>query len=279
MKPANFQFARAASLGEAATILRAANGNGKAVAGGQSLGPMLNLRLVQPSVLVDITGIPELTQVDADADAVVVGACVTTADIEDGRLRIEELPILATVAGGVAYRAVRNRGTIGGSICHADPAGDWLPVLAALGAECVVADGRQARRVPTERFVTGAFEVALEPGELLQGIRIPRPSRNARCGYYKICRKAGEFALASAAVLLDAGRGRFRAVMGATEGRPIVIDDARALFGGMPQAGRPPRLDETAALDLLRPAGIAAPAKQRLHLTALARAAAQAITP
>src|SRR5215469_13250651 len=98
-----------------------------AVAGGQSLGPMLNLRLVQPSILVDITAIPELTHIDEDADGVIVGACVTTSDIEDGRVRVEELPILASVAGGVAYRAVRNRGTIGGSICHADPAGDWLP--------------------------------------------------------------------------------------------------------------------------------------------------------
>ena len=127
MKPTNFEFARATGLAEAATILRQAAGSARAVAGGQSLGPMLNLRLVQPSILVDITAIPELTHIEEDAGGVTVGACVTTSDIEDGRVRMEELPILATVAGGVAYRAVRNRGTIGGSICHADPAGDWLP--------------------------------------------------------------------------------------------------------------------------------------------------------
>src|SRR5262249_43585805 len=136
MKPSNFEFARATSLAEAATILRQAAGSARVVAGGQSLGPMLNLRLVQPSILVDITAIPELTHIDEDADGVIVGACVTTSDIEDGRVRVEELPILASVAGGVAYRAVRNRGTIGGSICHADPAGDWLPTLCALAAEC-----------------------------------------------------------------------------------------------------------------------------------------------
>ena len=277
MKPAKFEFARAGSLAEACVALRAANDDGKAIAGGQSLGPMLNLRLVQPRLLIDITGIPELTQIDADGDAVVVGACVTTADIEDGRVCLEDFPILATVAAGVAYRAVRNRGTIGGSLCHADPAGDWLPVLAALGAECIVADGRQARRVPVEQFMAGAFEVTLEPGELLQAIRIPRPARAALYGYYKVCRKAGEFALASAAVSLDAGRGRFRAVMGATDGRPIVIDDAGGLFGGIPQAARALRLDETAVLELLRRAGITAPARQRLHMTALARAAAQAV--
>ena len=275
MKPAHFEFARATGLGEAATILRQASGNAKVIAGGQSLGPMLNLRLVRPNVLVDITAIPELTRIEEDADGVSIGACVTTSDVEDGRVRVDGLPILATVAAGVAYRAVRNRGTVGGSICHADPAGDWLPVLCALAAECIVADGSQRRRVPVEKFVTGAFEVRLEPGELLQAIRIPRPSRTARCGYYKVCRKAGEFALASGAVLLDVERGRFRAVIGATQGRPIVVDDARPLLGGIPQPGAAIRLDERATRELLQ--GAVLPAKSRLHMTALARAATQAM--
>jgi aerobic carbon-monoxide dehydrogenase medium subunit len=275
MKPAHFEFVRARSLGEAATILRQASGSAKVIAGGQSLGPMLNLRLVRPSILVDITPIPELTRVEEDADGLIIGACITTSDIEDGRVRGDGLPILATVAAGIAYRAVRNRGTIGGSICHADPAGDWLPVLCALAAECLVTDGKQARRVPVEQFVAGAFEVALEPGELLEAIRIPCLSRTARCGYYKVCRKAGEFALASGAVLLDHERERFRAVIGATQGRPIVVDDARRLFGGVPQQGTPIRLDERATNELLPGDGL--PANARLHVTALARAAAQAM--
>jgi carbon-monoxide dehydrogenase medium subunit len=276
MKPAHFEFARAASLGEAAAMLREANGGAKAVAGGQSLGPMLNLRLVQPSVLVDITAIPELTRVEEDPEGITIGACVTTSDIEDGRVRMEELPILSTIAAGVAYRAVRNRGTIGGSICHADPAGDWLPALCAVGAECIVADGRHVRRVPVEQFVAGAFEVTLQQGELLQAIRIPRPSGTARCGYYKVCRKAGEFALASCAVLLDRERDRFRAVIGATQGRPIVVADARTIFDGIPGPGSAVRLDETAATGLLRRAGLTASTTIRLHLTALTRAAVQA---
>ena len=235
---------------------------------------MLNLRLVRPSVLLDITGIPELTHVEEDADGVIIGACVTTSDIEDRRARVDGLPILASVAAGIAYRAVRNRGTVGGSLCHADPAGDWLPVLCALAAECVVTDGSRARRVPVERFVTGAFEVMLEPAELLQGIRIPRPSRAARCAYYKVCRKVGEFALASAAVLFDGERDRFRAVIGATQGRPIVVEDARSILRGVAQPG-PVELDATAAGALLRRAQL--PANARLYATALARAAAQAM--
>jgi carbon-monoxide dehydrogenase medium subunit len=276
MKPANFAFVRAGSLGEAAQILLQSDGSAKAIAGGQSLGPMLNLRLVRPSILVDITAIPELTRIEEDADGVTVGACVTTSDIEDGRVRIAELSVLATVAAGIAYRAVRNRGTIGGSICHADPAGDWLPALFALDAECIVADDRHARRVPLDEFVTGAFEVTLQPGELLQAIRIPRPSRTARYGYYKVCRKAGEFALASGAVFVDPDRDRFRAVIGAIQGRPIVIDDARAIFGGIPQPTDAIRLNDGAAAELLRHAGVTRSATLRLHITALTRAAVQA---
>lgn len=275
MKPARFEFVRARSLGEVATILRQASGSAKVIAGGQSLGPMLNLRLARPSVLVDITAIPELTRIEEDADGLVIGACITTSDIEDGRVRVDGLPILATVAAGIAYRAVRNRGTIGGSICHADPAGDWSPVLCALKAECIVTDGHQARRVPLEQFVAGAFEVTLEAAELLQAIRIPLPSRNARCAYYKVCRKAGEFALASGAVVLDREREHFRAVIGATQGRPIVIDDARRLLGAVPQPGTPARLHEGATNELLQGAGL--PLNGRLHATALARAAAQAM--
>jgi carbon-monoxide dehydrogenase medium subunit len=275
VKPAKFEFARAGSLGEAATILRQAAGSAKVIAGGQSLGPMLNLRLVRPSVLLDITAIPELTRIEQDADGVIIGACVTTADLEDGRARVDGLPILATVAAGVAYRAVRNRGTVGGSLCHADPAGDWLPVLCALAAECVVTDGSHARRVPVERFVTGAFEVMLKPAELLQAIRIPHPSRAARCAYYKVSRKAGEFALASAAVLFDRERDRFRAVIGATQGRPIVVEDARSILRGVSQPGTAVELDATAAGALLRRAQLSANA--RVYTTALARAAAQAM--
>ena len=275
MKPAHFEFVRARSLGEVATILRQASGSAKVIAGGQSLGPMLNLRLVRPSILVDITPIPELTRIEEDADGLIIGACITTSDIEDGRVRVDGLPILATVAAGIAYRAVRNRGTIGGSICHADPAGDWSPVLCVLGAECIVTDGHQARRVPLEQFVAGAFEVRLEAAELLQAIRIPRPSRSARCAYYKVCRKAGEFALASGAVVLDREREHFRAVIGATQGRPIVIDDARRLLGAVPQPGTPARLHEGATNELLQGAGL--PLNGRLHATALARAAAQAM--
>jgi carbon-monoxide dehydrogenase medium subunit len=275
VKAVKFAYERPRHLADAISVLADQSLQTKVLAGGQSLGPMLNMRLVKPELVVDITALTELKRAERQADWLVLGACVTHADIEDGRVPDVTNGAMRAVAAGIAYRAVRNRGTIGGSICHADPAGDWLPTLCALAAECIVTDGRRARRVPIDQFVTGAFEVMLEPGELLQAIRIPRPSRTARCGYYKVCRKAGEFALASGAVLLDRERERFRAVIGATEGRPVIVDDARTILGGIPRPGADVRLDESAANELLQHAGLTAPA--RLHITALARAAAQAM--
>ena len=145
MKPAAFDFIRVGSLAEASRNLQEAGGAARLVAGGQSLGPMLNFRLARPRLLIDITGIPELTQVSATDDAVTVGACITTANIEDGRIPGRGLEPLAAVAATIAYRAVRNRGTIGGSFCHADPAADWVATLCALGAECLISgvDGKR----------------------------------------------------------------------------------------------------------------------------------------
>jgi carbon-monoxide dehydrogenase medium subunit len=272
MKPAAFDFVRAASLADAVRLLDEAAGAARLVAGGQSLGPMLNLRLSQPSLLIDIAGIAELTRIEASDDAVTVGACVTTANIEDRRLPGPGLEIMAKVAGEIAYRAVRNRGTIGGSLCHADPAADWITLLCALGAECLIAGAGGRRRMPVAAFVTGPYENALASGEMLEAIRIPRLSDANCCGYYKVCRKAGEFALAIAAAVADKERGQFRAVIGATSGKPIVVADARAL---MREGGS---LDETATGRVLDEAGISDRIDRRQKLAALRRAYAQTVT-
>jgi carbon-monoxide dehydrogenase medium subunit len=277
MKPVAFEIARPASLAQAVDLLATSNETAKVIAGGQSLGPMLNLRLAQPSLLVDITGIAELTRIERGDDQITLGACVTTADIEDGRIAVQGLPMLARVAGRIAYRAVRNRGTIGGSLCHADPAGDWMTAMAALGADAVLSDGTRRRAVPVARLMRGAFETVVGATEILESIRIPRPSARARWGYYKVCRKAGEFALAIGAVYCDPERGAFRAVMGATSSAPVVVEDATEIFGGARMLEQTARLDEAAAARLLARAGREpAAVRRRLHLTALARAAGEA---
>jgi aerobic carbon-monoxide dehydrogenase medium subunit len=261
MKPAPFELARPANLAEAATALAQHAGGARLLAGGQSLGPMLNLRLVRPAMLVAIAHLPELAAVAEDADAATIGAAVTHAAIADGRAPDIGGGILARIAEGIAYRAVRNLGTIGGSLCHADPAADWLCTLTALNASVAIWSEGGGRAIPLAQFVTGAFRTALVPGEIVQAVRVPQPSPQARWGYYKACRKPGEFAHAMAAVLDDPGRGVRRAVIGAVGGPPVVLEG-----DGVTPA---------AAEDALRDAGLDAIAR-RMQAVALKRALAEA---
>ena len=253
-------------------MLVEADGAARLVAGAQSLGPILNLRLARPALLIDITGIPELTRIEDAAESVTLGACITTANIEDGRVPGRGLAALPAVAAHIAYRAVRNRGTIGGSLCHADPAADWVAALCALGAECIITGPDGKRTLPAEQFVTGPYETALVGGELLEAIKIARLSPRGRCGFYKVCRKAGEFALAIGAIVHDPDRDVFRAVIGATHGRPIVLPDARHLQRS------DKTLDEAAVLRVIDQHEIADRARRRQHLAAAARAYQQAMT-
>jgi carbon-monoxide dehydrogenase medium subunit len=221
MKAAAFDLVRPTDLADAAALL--ARPGASVLAGGQSLGPMLNLRLARPALLVPITHLTTLREVTETVSSVTIGACVTHAAIADGGVPDIGLNVLARVAEGIAYRAVRTRGTIGGSLCHADPAADWVTVLTALGADALTTGNRS---IPLRDFIRGAFRTALQPGELLRAIRIPRLSATARWGYVKACRKPGEFAHAMAAVLADTGM--IRAVIGATGGAPTVLDGQAA---------------------------------------------------
>lgn len=276
MKPAAFDYERPARIADAIALLQRSDIVAKLLAGGQSLGPMLNLRLVRPDLLVDITGIPELTRADADADGLELGACITHADIEDGRVPDVTGGMMPAVARGIAYRAVRNRGTIGGSLSHADPSADWVSALVALDAAVILRGPHGSRRLSVDSYIAGAFEVALEPGEMLEGVHIPRLGARARWGYCKFCRKTGEFAHAIGAVLHDAERSVCRAVVGATQSAPIVLADATPLFGGRPQRGLAVSYDAAYAERLLDERGMQDPYERRVHLAVLRRAVDQA---
>jgi carbon-monoxide dehydrogenase medium subunit len=276
MKPVQFAYQRPADIAAAIALAERSDLTVKFIAGGQSLGPMLNLRLAQPDMLVDLTGIAELKHVEETADTVSIGACVTHADIEDGRVPDVAGGVLRSVARGIAYRAVRNRGTIGGSIAHADPSADWISCLAALGANVVVR-GRSGRRaVPVEELMLGAFETGLQPGELVEAVAVPRLSARARWGFYKVCRKTGEFAHAIGAVLFDPARSVCRTVIGAIESRPLVFASARELFGGRPESGLAASFDQQRARQALAAAGMTDAIGQQLHVVALRRAIEQA---
>jgi len=233
MKAAAFDMASPATLDEATTL--AAQAGAMALAGGQSLGPMLNLRLARPATLVRLAGINGLAGASADADAVTIGALVTHAAIADGRVPDLGQGVLAGIAEGIAYRAVRNRGTIGGSLCHADPAADWVTTLTALGAAALTSAGRV---IPLADFIVAAFRTALRPGELLTAVRVPRLRAGARWGYVKACRKPGEFAHAMAAALMD--DSGLRLVIGATGGRPIVLTDEAQIDTALAESGLDP---------------------------------------
>ena len=267
MKPSRFDYAVPRTLDEAIVLLDR-DPAAKLLAGGQTLGPMLNLRLVQPALLIDITRIPELTRVEETGAGIVFGACVTHAAIEDGRVPDPAGGALRRVARGIAYRAVRTRGTIGGSLAHADPAADWISCLAALGAEIIVYDGHARRTIPVASLMTGVFETAMAGSEILEAVRVPRLSDRARFGYHKICRKTGEFAEAIGAVLVDPERGVHRAVAGATESMPIVIENAAAFL--QPEGSLDPLKAE------LGKRGLSGAFSLQLHAVALQRAANEA---
>lgn len=276
MKPARFDYARAASLDEATRLLSEAGGAGKALAGSQSLGPMLNLRIAQPELLVDIASIPELTAVTEDRDHVEIGACITHADIEDGRIPDPSLGLLRFVAGGIAYRAVRNRGTIGGSLAHADPAADWVSVIPLLGAELLTQSPRGNRVIAADHLMVSSFVTTLAADELICAIRVPKMSARSRWGFCKFNQKVGEFAHAVGGILYDPDERRYRAVIGAIEATPIVLADATTLFAGPFGPDLDKRLDVKAVLALLDAGKVTDEYTRQLVPVALRRAARQA---
>ena len=261
VKAASFDYVRARDAAHAVEVLTAAEGFAKPIAGGQSLGPMLNLRLVEPDLLVDVRACPDLRGWRDDGDAIVYGAAVTHAQIEDGAAPDPCHGWLATAARRIAYRAVRNRGTLGGSIAHADPAADWLAVLLLLGAEVIVLGPGGTRTAPIAELVTGPFSTTLAADEILAAVRVAKRSNRARYGYRKIAMKAGEFATAFCVALDDPERGESRAVLGAIERPPIAIDDVSRVSD---TAGAEAFVDECVP-------GLDAP-DARLHAVALSRA-------
>jgi carbon-monoxide dehydrogenase medium subunit len=232
LKPVAFGYVAAGNAADASTLLARAGDGAKLIAGGQSLGPMLNLRLARPSTLVDIARAADMHDVKDEGDAIVYGAAITHAEIEDGMVPDATPGWLAAVARHIAYRAVRNRGTIGGSLAHADPAADWVNVLTALAAEVMLGRADASRTVALSAFFTGPFATLLEPDEVIVGVRVPKRGPSARWGYWKFCRKVGDFAKASAAALIDPQGGETRVLLGAIERPPILLGDPADIVAG-----------------------------------------------
>jgi aerobic carbon-monoxide dehydrogenase medium subunit len=208
MYPSRFRYEAPRSIDEAIELLRAGDGEAKVLAGGQSLVPLLKLRFAAPELLVDINELPDLAYHRADPDGTIrVGALCRHADLERSALLPARQPTMAAAAPLVADPIVRNRGTLVGSLCHADPQGDWAAVVTALRGH-VVAQGPDGRReIPIGEFVNGPFENALGYDEIAVEAVIPAPAGMPGGGYLKLERRVGDFATAGTAVAVETSGG------------------------------------------------------------------------
>ncbi len=222
MKPSEFTYTRTATLEDAISSF-ASSAAGRVIAGGQSLGPMLNLRLAEPKLLVDVSRLAELRRATIEGDVLAIGACVTHAQIEDGEVADVTRGLMPFVARGIAYRAVRNRGTIGGSIAHADPAADWLTTTIALDASIRLAGAAGQREIKISDFVRGPLDTAIADGEIITHVLVPRLSTSARWGHAKYAKKLGDFAQSMAVAVVDPERRVARIVLGQRAERPRLM--------------------------------------------------------
>lgn len=226
MKPAPFTYHAAHTADEALTLLDRLGEDARVMAGGQSLGPMLNLRAARPTHVVDISRIPALRQWRQSADGTLhVGAAVSHAEIEDAPLAGRSGELLRRVASGIAYRSVRNRGTIGGSLAHADPAADWPPTLCALGAQVHVASSAGERTIAMRDFVQGCFETAISSDEIVTSVEVPSLPGGTRWSATKHTTHHGGFAAAIAICVMPPGQPAVL-WLGAVGERPLDLSGA-----------------------------------------------------
>ncbi len=208
MYPSRFRYEAPRSIEDAIALLRDGAGEAKVLAGGQSLVPLLKLRFAAPEVLVDINNLPGLDYHRVDPDGTIrVGALCRHAELERSSILASKQPTMAAAAPLIADPIVRNRGTLVGSLCHADPQGDWAAVVTALGGS-VIAQGPNGRRtIPVAEFVTGPFQTVLAPDELAVEAVGPAPKGTVKGGYLKLERRVGDFATAGTAVALELSGG------------------------------------------------------------------------
>ena len=200
MIPAPFEYVAADSAAHAIELLAQHGDDAKVLAGGHSLLPMMKLRLAAPEVLIDIARVSELAGISVDGDELVIGATTRHADLASSELVKADAPLLAHAASLVGDPQIRHRGTIGGSLAHADPAADLPMALVALGGSVELTSAGGTRRVAADDFFAGFFETALEPAELLTAVRVPRRPGVA-WGYQKFVRRANDWAIVGAAAI------------------------------------------------------------------------------
>jgi aerobic carbon-monoxide dehydrogenase medium subunit len=234
MIPAKFDYVRPSSVGDAVSALAGGGEDAKVIAGGQSLMPLLRLRLAYPELLVDIGGLDELNGVTDGGDHLLIGARTTHYQVVHDPLIAEYCGLLAEATGTVADPAVRHRGTIGGSLAHADPAGDLPAVILALDATLIAAGPAGSREIPAGEFFVDYLTTALEPGEILTGIRVPKLGADWGYRYEKFHRTAQAWAIVGVAALVRRSDGHVAEArvgltnMGSVPIRAVAVETAAA---------------------------------------------------
>lgn len=278
MKPPPFGYHRPATLTEALALLGAHPG-AKPLAGGQSLIPAMNFRLAAPAALVDLNQLSELSGISESPDGgLVIGAMTRHSAVERNPAVRARAPLLALAMPFIAHSPIRSRGTVGGSLAHADPAAELPAVMVALDARLVVESARGRRVIPAPEFFTGLFATALEPGELITSIEIPPPTPGGGAAFLELARRHGDYALVGVAVvvILEAGRvGEARIVLFSVGEGPVRAKAAeRVLAGSAGDEAAIGAAAEAVQQDIDPPADIHASAAYRRQLaTVLTRRA------
>ena len=239
MKPPSFKYRRAGGREEAIALLGEYGDEAKFLAGGQSLVPLMSFRLAQPGVLIDLNPATDLDHLGEDSGHVVIGAMTRQRAVETSRLVRDSLPLLSEALGHVGHVTIRNRGTIGGSLAHADPAGELPVALLALDGEVVVEGPGGTRAIKGDDFFVGALTTALAPTEILTSVRIPRSAAGTGAAIAELARRHGDFAIviAMAVVHLDqSGKcDMARIALGGAESVPTRLRDVESgLLGADP---------------------------------------------
>ncbi len=238
MKPPRFEYVRAKSAAEAASLLQQHDGDARILAGGQSLVPMLNMRLARPGILIDLNGVSALDYVREDNGWLAIGAMTRQRTIERSGVVRSRQPLLHAATLLIGHPQIRNRGTVGGSLAHAHPASEYPAVAVALGAELRATGPRGERVLKADDFFITYMTTSLEPAELLTEVRLPVLPTRTGWAFQEVARRHGDFALAGAAVTLTLDAG----------GR---CEDARiAVFGATPKAVRALAAEQTLAAEM-----------------------------
>jgi len=230
-----FQFERAESLAGACELLRAHGEGAKVIAGGQSLLPLVNLGLAQPDVIIDISRVAGGRDIRADDGYLTIGALMTHARLAADPLAASGQPLLGVAAAKIGNPRVRNRGTLGGSLAHSDPAAELPLVMVALGATYEITDGRGSREVKAGEFHLGFLTTQLAEDELVVAARVPTLGPGWGWSFQEVSRREGDFALASAAVLVRIAGGvivESRVAVGGVSDRPVRLADVEIVLSG-----------------------------------------------